>query len=214
MFSSPLNLLLSGQFIPFLSFIIAIIVAITIHEFAHAYAAHKLGDRTPGDQNRLSLNPIRHLDFLGSLLLVFIGFGWGKPVIFNPYNLKNQKWGPAIIAIAGPLSNLILVIIFGLLLKFLGSAGVFTAASDPLLVLIQAFFVINIILMVFNLIPIPPLDGSKILYALVPGITDETKVKLEQYGPFALLALLFLGGGFISWLFNIVLSFFAIILGL
>jgi len=110
LFSEPLLLF---------AWIAAMVIAITIHEFAHALASYSMGDPTAKDNGRLTLNPLKHLDLWGTIMLLVAGFGWGKPVPYNPYNLKNQRWGPALISLAGPGSNLALVIIFGLLLRFL-----------------------------------------------------------------------------------------------
>lgn len=207
----PIQLLTSGDFIGFFAFFAAIVLAIAIHEFSHAYAAYKLGDSTPEREGRLTINPIKHLDLVGTILLLFIGFGWGKPVRFNPYNLKNQKWGPAIIAIAGPISNLILTVIFGLGFRFIqAQSGLNGTGLEEFLIY---GFVLNVVLMVFNLIPVPPLDGSKILFAVVPGMKEESKLKLERYGPFFLLILLVFGGGIFSAVFGVVLQWFAALLG-
>ena len=113
-----LNLLFKDPAL-FLAWILAIIFGITIHEFSHALAATLQGDRTPKYNGRLTLNPLSHLDFLGFIVLLFAGFGWGKPVGFNPYNIKNKKYGPALISLAGPFINFIAVIVFGLILKLI-----------------------------------------------------------------------------------------------
>ena len=152
----------------------AVLIAITFHEFAHAFAADKLGDDTPRRQGRLTLNPLAHLDPVGSLMLVFAGFGWGKPVEINPSNFKrtiSMSKGEAIVAIAGPLMNLLLAIIFTFLyfiiVKF-ATAFCLTQVGLIILTLIQTTIIINIGLGVFNLIPLPPLDGSKVLKHFLP----------------------------------------------
>jgi Zn-dependent protease len=161
-------------------------MSVVIHEVSHGYAALALGDPTAKYQGRLTLNPISHLDPVGSILIPLIGYfaggfiiGWAKPVPFNPYNLRNQKWGEAIVAIAGPLSNISLAVIFGLLIRFTSGQAFMTPAFSSL----ASFVVmINITLAIFNLVPIPPLDGSKILFAILPYKWQSFKSSLEKYG--------------------------------
>ena len=162
----------------------AVLIAITFHEFAHAFATDKLGDDTPRRQGRLTLNPLAHLDPVGSLMLVFAGFGWGKPVEINPSNFKrtiSMSKGEAIVAIAGPLMNLLLAIIFTFLyfiiVKF-ATAFCLTQVGLIILTLIQTTIIINIGLGVFNLIPLPPLDGSKVLKHFLPY---KVKDLFERY---------------------------------
>jgi len=193
----------------FVVWVLAVVFAITIHEFSHALLGFALGDRTAKDMGRLTLNPFAHLDFFGFFLLLIAGFGWGKPVPFNPYNLKAKKWGPAIVALAGPLSNLAAIVVFGLVLKLLSLYSSLTA--DNLLILFLVYLIqINMILMVFNLLPIPPLDGSKLLFSLLPASQNNIKFFLERYGP-TLILFLILGDrlfnlNFFSWLFQNVYS--------
>ncbi len=175
----------------FIVWIAAIVYAITVHEFSHALADYRLGDTTARDQGRLTLNPLAHLDPLGSVMLVLVGFGWGKPVPFNPYSLKNHRWGPAVISLAGPISNFVSVIIFGFALKFLVVGG--HLSQDNLLTLfLVALVQVNIILGLFNLIPIPPLDGSKLLYSALSDKYIHFKIMLERYGSLILLAFILL----------------------
>ncbi|MFA6198468.1 MAG: site-2 protease family protein [Patescibacteria group bacterium] len=189
----------------FVTWTLAIIVGITVHEFSHAWAATMQGDRTPGQTGRLSLNPLAHLDPLGTLMLLIVGFGYGKPVQFDPHQLRNRRFGPALVGVAGPLSNLAMIIVFGLALKVLVFQAGLTSAN--LLVLFLTNLVqINVILMVFNLFPIPPLDGSKVLFAILPHSMYEFKLRLEQYGPFILLGLLIFGQGLFSVVFNFFLN--------
>jgi Zn-dependent protease len=174
----------------FISFIVALIVAISIHEFSHAWMANFLGDPTARLAGRLTLNPLAHLDPFGTLMLFLVGFGWGKPVPFNPYFLRRGgKAGPLLIALAGPISNFLLAIALSFTYRALSPL----LGSSSLLVGLHVIIEINIILMVFNLLPIPPLDGSKILYIL-PGITEESIRTFEHIGIFMLFALILLGG--------------------
>ncbi len=155
--------------IEFIFHLIILIFSVVIHETAHGYAAESLGDPTARLAGRLTLNPLAHLDWLGSvflpLLLSLTGtgiiFGWAKPVPYNPYNLRGGKWGPALVAAAGPAANLLLVAVFTLFLRLFS----LPAPAQGLLALIV---LINLVLAIFNLIPIPPLDGSKILFAVLP----------------------------------------------
>ncbi|PIP30913.1 site-2 protease family protein [bacterium (Candidatus Howlettbacteria) CG_4_9_14_3_um_filter_37_10] len=174
--------------------IIAFLVAITIHEFAHAWTANYLGDNTAKHEGRITLNPITHFDPIGSsmiligLVLQAFGisatlFGWGKPVPVNPGRFKNPRMGWALVSFAGPLSNLALALVFSLVVKMTGNL---TFAN-----ILEPFIILNVVLAVFNLIPIPPLDGSKILYAFLPESIDIHQ--LETAGPFILLFLIFTG---------------------
>lgn len=151
-----------------------VLLAITFHEFAHAYIATKLGDDTPINQGRLNLNPFSHIDPIGFVLLLFVGFGWGKPVAINPRNFNrkySQTAGEAIVAVAGPAMNFILAIVFTLiycaLYKF-AYGFIITTVGSILFSMIQYAIVMNIGLGIFNLIPLPPLDGSKILIHFLP----------------------------------------------
>ncbi len=174
----------------FLIIAVAIIFALVIHEFFHAWMAYYLGDNTAKDQGRLTINPLVHLDPFGTILLFIVGIGWGKPVPFNPYNLRNQKWGPALVALAGPASNFGLAVTVGLILRF-------AEISNPYFAFFLSFFVwINLILGVFNLMPVPPLDGSHIFFTLFPSLEN---IKASIQG---------------SFLFLIVVIFFMIYIGI
>lgn len=173
----------------FLIIILSIIYALTIHEFAHALAATSLGDNTAKYSGRLNLNPLSHMEVFGTLMLLFAGFGWGKPVPVNPYNLKWKRWGEAIVSLAGPMSNFISVVIFSGLAFIL--AGFVSPGSLVFTFLFYLIF-INLILGIFNLIPIPPLDGSKVLFAVLPVRFDQFKRQFTVYGPWILLLLIFL----------------------
>jgi Zn-dependent protease len=168
---------------------LAIVYALTIHEFAHALAANYLGDATAKYNGRLSLNPLAHLEFFGTLMLLVAGFGWGKPVPVNPYNLRWRKWGDAAVSLAGPLVNFLSVIIFVLVFKALTP---FLPGDNLLFLFLSYLILINITLGVFNLIPIPPLDGSKILFTILPSKFDDFKRKLAINGPWILIILIIL----------------------
>lgn len=156
------------KIIDFMMRILIMFLAIPVHEASHAYAAKLCGDKTPEEQGRLTLNPFAHLDFFGSLLMIFSGFGWGKPVVVNTSNFKHKKLDSVLVALAGPLSNIVfgfvLVIAYRLLWKF----GIFTEAGNMHLIM-KYVIRLNVYLAVFNIIPVPPLDGSKLLLALLPA---------------------------------------------
>ena len=164
-----------------------VLIAITFHEFAHGYAAYKLGDNTAKSQGRLSLNPFAHLDPIGTLLLLVAGFGWGKPVEVNPRNYTRKmsmEKGEAIVSAAGPLMNFILAIIFTLIYcaiyKFASATFLTSTVGWVILLLVSSTISINIGLGVFNLIPLPPLDGSKIIMPFLPYKAKEFFVNNEQ----------------------------------
>ena len=203
----PINWLFSEPLF-FFSWVLAIVVALTIHESAHAWSAYLLGDHTAKDDGRLSLNPFLHIDPLGFMMLLLVGFGWAKPVTVNPYNLRNQRSGMSLVALAGPLSNLVAVFVFGLLYKFLSpNLGDNNLLANFLFLLT----LINVSLFVFNLIPIPPLDGSKVLFGLLPDQKfADFKYKFSLNGPWILLILVifdsFTGIGIFSSLFNFIIN--------
>lgn len=173
--------------IQFVAFVIAIVLGITVHEFMHAYVATRLGDDTARLLGRLSLNPMAHLDPFGTLLLVLAGFGYGKPVPFNESRLRSSV-GVTLVALAGPLANIGLAALFAIPLRF-GSATALGAVYETILVYIVQM---NCILAIFNLIPIPPLDGSNVVYGLLPPRQQYSWRTFQQYGPFLLLAVLLL----------------------
>ena len=179
----------TGEPIRFWSFIVAIILGITVHEFMHAYVAHRLGDDTAKLMGRLSLNPLAHLDLLGSLFLLLLRFGYGKPVPVNESRLQGGRRGGSIVALAGPTTNLILATVCAIPLRFasLGTGDVAQIYDE----LLSAIVVYNCLLFVFNLLPIPPLDGSRVVYGLLPPQQAYTWRSYEQYGPYILLALIF-----------------------
>ena len=170
-----------------IAWIAAFILALTFHEFCHGLAAKLQGDDTAERLGRLTLNPIPHIDPIGLLAAVTAGFGWAKPVPYNPYNLRDQKWGPVLVAVAGPLSNLLLFIITALAFRGLAASAASPDAS-ALWIFLEALITVNIILFAFNLIPIPPLDGSKILLlALNHPKYAKTRYWLETQGPTMLI---------------------------
>lgn len=181
--------LLSSNPLLFFVYLIALLVAITIHEFSHAKVADYLGDPTPRLQGRINLNPIVHIDLIGILFLFFFGFGWGKPVVFDPFNLKNPRRDAALISIAGPCSNLILALLLSIILRLLIYFKQGFLITMGINFLTPIIF-LNVILGVFNILPIHPLDGFKI----VGGFLSEDKAsewyQLERYGLIFLLMLI------------------------
>lgn len=175
---------------------IVLLVAFTIHELAHAVTADYLGDPTPRRMGRITLNPLAHLDPFGTIMLLISGFGWAKPVLVSPLNLKgNPRTSMAIVSLAGPVSNLILAVIFAMPLRFVDTwpmAFRLSSSGDKLGFLFFQFVWINLILMFFNLIPIPPLDGYKILVGVLPSEMSYQLRSIEQYGFLILMAVIFL----------------------
>ena len=179
----------------FIGFVVAIVLGITVHEFMHAYAAHRLGDDTGRLMGRLTLNPAAHFDFFGSLLLVLAGFGYGKPVPFNESRLRGAA-AVSVVAIAGPLSNFAIAALCALPLRF----GGFDPLGGAYTQILTLVVFLNCVLGIFNLIPIPPLDGSNVVYGLLPPRQQYSWRQLQQYGPLLLLALFFFGGRILTQL--------------
>jgi len=180
--------------------LIVLLFSVIIHELAHGYVAYSLGDPTAKYAGRLTLNPIKHLDAFGSIILPLLLYiagspfllGWAKPVPVNPYNLKDKKFGDIKVSIAGPLSNLLLALFFGIILRFM-PVGII-AANEGLGIALNYIVYINIWLAVFNLVPVPPLDGSWILFNLLPSSAENFKLFMKQYGIIILLFLIMFGG--------------------
>lgn len=210
--------------ITFIFYIVVVLFSVVIHEVSHGLAAYALGDSTAKYAGRLTLNPIPHIDPFGSIILplllaipAFFGaptviFGWAKPVPYNPYNLRNQKWGPALVGGAGPGANILVAIIFGLLIRAMPYLAVFSPEfiqnfSATLAVIVF----LNLGLAIFNLVPIPPLDGSKVLFAVLPHQWMYMRELLERNGIMLLLIFIFF---FSRALLPIILLFFYLFTGL
>jgi Zn-dependent protease len=176
--------------------IIILIFSVIIHEVSHGLMADRLGDPTARLQGRLTLNPLKHIDPVGSIIVPLITslagftFGWAKPVPYNPYNLRNRRQGEFLIALAGPASNLLVAVIFGTIIRF-ATAGATTVT--PFVEVLSYIVIINIILAIFNLIPLPPLDGSKLFFAWLPQQYGRMRIMMEMYAPvFIVIIVVFL----------------------
>lgn len=196
--------------------LIILLFSVIIHELAHGYVAYSLGDPTAKYAGRLTLNPINHLDPFGSVilpLLLFIAgspflFGWAKPVPINPYNFTDKKYGEIKVSIAGPASNFLLAIFFGLILRFIPDAVI--AGNQGIAIALGYIVAINIWLAIFNLIPVPPLDGSWILFSFLPFRLEYVKTFLKQYGIVILVLLILFAGS--AW-FTLTSVLFQLITG-
>jgi Zn-dependent protease len=184
-------------------YVIVLIMSVVVHEFSHGYAAYLLGDMTARDQGRLTLNPLKHLDPFGSVILPLLllltsspfMIGWARPVPYNPNNLRNKKTGTLIVSAAGIAANILLALIFGLLIRFATSFGlppyINSSTLHPFYKISTMIVLTNLVLALFNLIPIPPLDGSKILFSLFPTKWRSIQAFLEQWGMILLLLFIF-----------------------
>jgi Zn-dependent protease len=187
--------------------VLILLFALPVHELAHAVAATALGDNTPRNQGRLTLNPLRHLDPMGAILLLIAGFGWAKPVQWNPRNVQiNRRAASIIVASAGPLSNLLLA---ALSFVIVGAIG---ATSGSLAITLLAFAQINVLLAVFNLIPLPPLDGSHVLFAFLPGDNYRLFAQMSQFGFLIIFLIVFLVPGLITGPTSIIMNAMARVL--
>ena len=199
-------------------YIIVLIMSVVVHEFAHGYVAYMYGDQTAQLQGRLTLNPIKHLDLFGSIILPLIlvvtgaGFvlGWARPVPYNPNNLNNGRKGIILVSIAGIVANLFLATFFGLLIHLaptFGFPAFNSVAIQPIYKILTSIVLVNIVLAIFNLIPIPPLDGSKVLFELLPVRFNKIQAFLEQWGMFVLIFFIIFLWQYLSpvifWLFSV-----------
>ena len=185
----------------FVAFVVAVVIGITVHEFSHAAVATAQGDYTAKSQGRLTLNPASHLDPLGSIFLIVGGFGWGRPTPFNPLRMRRRRAGAAIVGLAGPVSNVLLAILAAIALRvaFPGGLSTVSGFGGKLLV---ALVELNVVLAVFNLLPIPPLDGSRLLSVLLPPSRQNIVYFLDRFGIFLLLGLLLLAPSLFQPLFT------------
>lgn len=177
--------------------IVILIFSVILHEVSHGLMAERLGDPTARIQGRLTLNPAKHIDPVGSILIPIITaistagqftFGWAKPVVYNPYNLKNRRTGEVLIALAGPASNVVIALVFGIMIRLIVPT---VDTVTPILQVFAYIVIINITLAVFNLIPLPPLDGSKLFLALLPNQYGRARLTLERIGPIFVIVVLF-----------------------
>lgn len=164
----------------------ALIIAMSFHEYSHGFVADKLGDPTPRQNGRLTLNPLAHIDPIGLLMLFLIYFGWAKPVPINPYYFKDKRKGVLYVSLAGPVSNLLLAIVTKILLHFLLDVPVVNE-------ILSSLYMYNLVFAVFNIIPVPPLDGSKVLWSLLPSKQAYLLSQYENFGQIALLLLVITG---------------------
>ena len=171
--------------------VVGLVVGFTIHEFCHALAAHGEGDSTAHQMGRLTFNPLKHIDLFGFILILVIGFGWAKPVQVDPYNLRHGRLGMSWVAVVGPLSNIVLAFLLGLLFRFelLDAHRGFSNTGDILAFAVSLIIFYNLVLGIFNLIPLPPLDGSKVLAGLLPRSLYGPYLRFERYGWLILIGL-------------------------
>jgi Zn-dependent protease len=201
---SPLYLLREPQL--FAAFVIAVIVGITFHEFSHAAVATLQGDQTARSQGRLTLNPLSHLDPLGSIAIIIAGFGWGRPVPVTPSRLRNRRLGYVMVGLAGPAANFVVALVSVVAVRLAYSPTDLTFDVNFTLRLLETLVVVNVLLGVFNLLPIPPLDGSTLLSIALPPSRQNIVRFLEQYGIFLLLALLFLAPNLLSPIYRAIID--------
>ncbi len=208
-----------GLKVRFLSLILslpALLIALTFHEYAHGYAALKMGDPTAKYSGRLSFNPVHHMDLMGTICLLFFGFGWARPVPVNPRNFRDAKKGAIVVSLAGPFANFVLALFFSFVIAAMErfvSANTFTVFFYNIF---SACVYLNVGLMIFNLLPIPPLDGSKVLMEFLPPRAKYKFYEFERYSSIILMALIVFNvlTPVLSFLKNWVLMFINVLVGL
>ena len=186
-----INLYQTGQMGVLIILLPTLVFSLCFHEFSHGYIAYRLGDSTAARNGRLTLNPLAHLDPIGSMMILFVGFGWAKPVPVNPINFSNPRIDMMKVAFAGPASNLILAFISGMIIRFSGSTGLLN--NSTIISALGLFTWINIALAVFNMLPIAPLDGSQIFGNYISKNNPELAWKLQIYGPKILMVIILIG---------------------
>lgn len=213
------NIFSKEGFLSFLYVLPALLISLSIHELAHAYTAYKLGDKSQKALGRLTLDPFAHIDWMGFLCIALVGFGWGKPVMVDDRNFKNRARDNMLVALAGPLSNLLIAIVFTIILKILIMAGLISvvSTSQVSMVVFSMFSLaiqFNVVFGIFNLLPIPPFDGSKVLFYFLPYKYKDIMYAIERYSFIIILVFLIsgIGGYIINPIVNLVLQFLNYIL--
>ena len=196
--------------------VLGVFICLTVHETCHGLAAYALGDPTARQAHRLSLNPLRHIDWFGLLMMFLAGFGWAKPVPVNPNYFKKPKQGMALTALAGPMSNFLLALIMLLGARIFCDVAAYSEANQRILDFILMVAILSIGLGLFNLVPIPPLDGSKVLFAVLPDRAYDQLMRYERYGMLVLFALVFfdVGSNALSQAISLVFDLFCRVVGL
>ena len=198
-----------GSLLSMVTRLAAVLLCLTVHESCHGLAAYALGDPTARREHRLSLNPLRHIDWFGLLMMFVAGFGWAKPVPVNPNYFKKPKQGMALTALAGPVSNFLLALLMLLAARIFCDVAAYSEANQRILDFLLMVALLSIGLGLFNLLPIPPLDGSKVLFAVLPDGTYNQLMRYERYGMLLLFALVFFDVGSsafsaaIEWVFEL-----------
>lgn len=198
-----------GSLLSMVTRLAAVLLCLTVHESCHGLAAYALGDPTARREHRLSLNPLRHIDWFGLLMMFVAGFGWAKPVPVNPNYFKKTKQGMALTALAGPVSNFLLALLTLLAARIFCDVAAYSEANQRILDFLLMVALLSIGLGLFNLLPIPPLDGSKVLFAVLPDGTYNQLMRYERYGMLLLFALVFFDVGSsafsaaIEWVFEL-----------
>lgn len=205
--------------ISFLYFLPALLISLSVHEFAHAFMAYKLGDRSQKALGRMTLNPLAHIDWWGFLCIVLFGFGWGKPVIVDDRNFKNRAKGNMLTALAGPMSNLLMAVLFTVILKICMMLGlvdfaISTTSGNVITNMLVLSIQFNVIFGIFNMLPIPPFDGSKVLFYFLPQKFKGIMYTLETYSFYIILIFIITGAGgyIITPLVNLILKLLQMIL--